>query len=509
MGSFPLLPYAAAVSLAFLVLRIIYRLFFHPLAKFPGPKLAAVTTLYNAYYDILDSGLVKCLPELHEKYGPIVRIQPDEIHVADLEGYNQIFKVGTPFDRVWHDNPFLTGSLQSLTTLTETRKRKEFLAPFFSKAAILRVEPYLHRQKLTQFLSTLLPAAQANQGRGSVLDFFLAFRCLTADTIMDYCFQQDLGALSEPGFRSERVEQFVKGFDMALISTYFPTVFGLLNRLIFSLPEWVRERYFAPVYGFQCMQKLAQERVEYLMANPDSTNSKIPTMFDLMLAPDKEKGQTTPSKRDMIADGCLMIAAGTDTTANILGLVLWHITQNPEVEQKLVEELKEGIRDREEVVSSATLEGDKFKYLQACVKEALRLGLGVPGRLIRRVPKEGVTISGRYVPGGIRITSSIYMQNTDANTFPDPFKYDPERWMCDPDTYKQRERQMLSFSRGSRSCIGINLAYAELHLTTAHLFRRFEISTTGYTSEWDMDWNDRFVPVPNGRIKGLIRVREE
>ena len=56
---------------------------------------------------------------------------------------------------------------------------------------------------------------------------------------------------------------------------------------------------------------------------------------------------------------------------------------------------------------------------------------------------------------------------------------------------------------------GGSLAYATLHLTVAHLFRRFEIETTGYTTDYDMDWNDRFVPVPNGRIKGLVKIRKD
>ena len=51
------------------VLRLVYRLYFHPLAKFPGPKLAAATSLHNAYYDIMQPGLVKMLPELHRNYG--------------------------------------------------------------------------------------------------------------------------------------------------------------------------------------------------------------------------------------------------------------------------------------------------------------------------------------------------------------------------------------------------------------------------------------------------------
>jgi cytochrome P450 len=57
--------------------------------------------------------------------------------------------------------------------------------------------------------------------------------------------------------------------------------------------------------------------------------------------------------------------------------------------------------------------------------------------------------------GQTQVSSCIYVQNMDPDTFPNPTKYDPDRWMCDPETYKLRDRQMVSFSRGSRGCIGI------------------------------------------------------
>jgi hypothetical protein len=54
-----------------------------------------------------------------------------------------------------------------------------------------------------------------------------------------------------------------------------------------------------------------------------------------------------------------------------------------------------------------------------------------------------------------------------------------------------------------------SLASATLHLTVAHLFRRFEITTTGYTTEHDMEFKDRFVPVTLGRIRGNVRMRKD
>ena len=83
------LVYLTVLVLTYVVLKVVYRLTLHPLAKFPGPRLAAVTSLYNAYYDVLQPGLIKNLPALHKKYGNIIRTQPNQLHIADLEGYNQ------------------------------------------------------------------------------------------------------------------------------------------------------------------------------------------------------------------------------------------------------------------------------------------------------------------------------------------------------------------------------------------------------------------------------------
>lgn len=81
------------VCLAYWVVRAIYRITFHPLAGFPGPKFAAVSHLYACWYDLrYATSLVKNLPELHDKYGPIVRILPNQLHCRDMDSYNQYVK---------------------------------------------------------------------------------------------------------------------------------------------------------------------------------------------------------------------------------------------------------------------------------------------------------------------------------------------------------------------------------------------------------------------------------
>lgn len=224
---------------------------------------------------------------------------------------------------------------------------------------------------------------------------------------MDYCFQQDLSALSEPEFKSSTVEAFIQGFDLALVATYFPNFFNMVNSVIFALPENVRKTYFAPVHGFQTMQRLSRERLEYLIDHPEKRDAKVPSMFDAMLNPDTSKGQVTPPMGDMVADGCLMIAAGTDTTANALGTILFHVTQNPDVEERLLAELKAAIPDKNTVLDSATLEGDGFEYMRAVVREGLRLAVGVPGRIPRKAPAEGVQFGSTFIPGGVSLVKNV------------------------------------------------------------------------------------------------------
>ncbi|KAM0798613.1 hypothetical protein BDR22DRAFT_891019 [Usnea florida] len=73
-----------------LVAKYVYRVTFHPLAKFPGPRLAALTSLYGASYDLHpDHSYCKHLPALHDKYGPIIRAWPNQLHIRDMEAYNQ------------------------------------------------------------------------------------------------------------------------------------------------------------------------------------------------------------------------------------------------------------------------------------------------------------------------------------------------------------------------------------------------------------------------------------
>ena len=143
------------------------------------------------------------------------------------------------------------------------------------------------------------------------------------------------------------------------------------------------------------------------------------------------------------------------------------------------------------------------------VKESLRLFYGVPGKNPRVTPPGGTTLCGKSIPGGIVLSMSAYTYHHDPayfSTHPhDEFR--PERWLKKEDA-EWSEKFWFPFGRGSRNCLGQNLAAATLYISFAYLFRHFELEIFETTKE-DMDWHDGLLPTTFGYLKEKAkRIRE-
>ncbi|EDO00491.1 hypothetical protein SS1G_14361 [Sclerotinia sclerotiorum 1980 UF-70] len=145
--------------LVYCILGVVYRLYFHPLSKFPGPKLPAATQWSEFYYECLQSGqyFIK-IAQWHEHYGPIIRIGPSELHIDDPDYYNTLFSYGG----VRNKDPFYTAQFNTPDTGFGSvdhyvhRMRRSALNPFFSKASIDRLSPMLIAMKIRTQIKEIL-----------------------------------------------------------------------------------------------------------------------------------------------------------------------------------------------------------------------------------------------------------------------------------------------------------------------------------------------------------------
>jgi hypothetical protein len=170
---------------------IFYRLILSPLAGFPGPRLAAATRLYETYFQIIKGGTFTWhINDLHDQYGPIVRITPWEIHIKDPDYYNTVY---TGPGRHRNKDPLFScigypQSIFSINSHESHRPWRKLLTHFLKKGAILELEPTI--QQNTQLLCKHFSAAvKTNQS----LELHTAFHCYSSDTLSQHAFGHALG----------------------------------------------------------------------------------------------------------------------------------------------------------------------------------------------------------------------------------------------------------------------------------------------------------------------------
>lgn len=182
-----------------------------------------------------------------------------------------------------------------------------------------------------------------------------------------------------------------------------------------------------------------------------------------------------------------MAFAGSETTAISLSAVFYCLLKTPHALARLRKEIDDAARagkfsDYETGLVTWHESQTVLPYLDMCVKEAFRLH-PAPGLPMERVvPKGGIEIAGRKIPGGTIVGCSAWVLHRDKNIFGDDVDvYRPERWEVrgpeDEARVKTMNGTMLQFGMGSRTCIGKNISLLEIYKLVPTMLRRFEVWT--------------------------------
>lgn len=202
----------------------------------------------------------------------------------------------------------------------------------------------------------------------------------------------------------------------------------------------------------------------------------------------------------LVDEGQTMIAAGQETSSFFLQQASYFILANPDVQAKLRAELGQAIPNPNSIPPLATLE--ELPYLHAVVQEVHRFSHGVVGRLERVSPDKTIQYKDWVIPKGTPVAMSSLLQHRDSSKFPNPMKFDPDRWLQQSNNARL-ERYLVPFSKGTRQCMGINLATAEIYLTLAIVFRRFKMELYETTDRDAEIVHDFFIPHGHKDSKGV------
>ena len=153
----------------------------------------------------------------------------------------------------------------------------------------------------------------------------------------------------------------------------------------------------------------------------------------------------------------MLVAAGGDTTGATISVLLYHLIANPTKLARLRTELRPLFSDPSNKPTWHQLED--VPYMTAAVKEALRMNQGVVSRIPRCAPDRDIRYKDIIIPRGTPVGMSTPDIHDNADIFADPKTFMPERWLAkvgdDTETVGRLDKWLVSFSKGSRQCLGM------------------------------------------------------
>lgn len=366
----------ALATICYILALAIHRLHIHPLAHFPGPKLAAATKWYEFWYDIIvppGGQYSAIINRLHDKYGDVVRINPDELHIRDPDMYEHVYASSVKRDK-WYNAARMTGKEHgSFTTIPHElhRRRKVANAPMMMRRRV-------HANQSILFAETdaLVANVQRAAASGEVLDLGVLFIGYALDVVGAYFFDKAIGAQKDAELARNWRQVTKSTARMTPIMKQLPSFAKLVARVPSSVVKSLlpnasvladlQDQMLTWATEFHSNREGANVLEEEVDPNPRTLfqtieNSKLP---------ESEKG--TPR---LVDEGIDVIVAGSESTAQVLTRGVVELMLNPDTL----------VRARQELVCASSLKGEcqlsladleKLPYLVSCPNLASQL---IPG----------------------------------------------------------------------------------------------------------------------------------
>ncbi|KAL9110281.1 MAG: hypothetical protein Q9227_005188 [Pyrenula ochraceoflavens] len=520
MGITILLGICTASAVLYNLTIAIYNIYFHPLSKFPGPKLWAASYWprdLHPCFGTLDSNILK----FFKKHGPVIRISPTELTFIDEAAWRDIYGHGHAqmekdprFFRTTSD-VLPANDLIRANDADHTRARRQ-VAHAFSEKALREQEPIIKG-----FVDLLIQRLRELNARNEIPDMVRWYNFTTFDVIGDLALNHPFSCLQSSSYHLTvtRVFESIRSGQWTRLLVVYPHLSRLIKLFIPSKIIANRKNHF------DFTRSVAEARIEKGMGS-----NKVDFLSYVL----KNQGRDGAlSHEEMIANVNLFLSAGSETTATLLSGVTYHLVRNPHCLARATTEIRTAFPREEDITfASATA---KLPYTLACLNEAFRMYPPVPTSLPRLTPRTGglsSKIAGHDVPPGTSVSVHQLACYTSPYNFTSPTTYDPTRWLepvTSPNSPSEKTSsnntdRLLStrtlllnsrgdkisslqpFSTGPRNCIGRNLAYNEMRLILARVLWNFDL--LGVDEERSGEW-DRQKTFLLWEKKGLfVRMRD-
>ncbi|RWA06309.1 hypothetical protein EKO27_g8804 [Xylaria grammica] len=500
------LPIRQVLTLAIIVYisQLVHNLKFHPLSKYPGPTIAAVSNIWWAFHSI--SGLYPWVIEktlrqygnsyldvvlsvvrhgANRKSGDIIRIAPNELVFltpqaakGQLQSNITIFRCLRDHFEENHLESFVHVGYDALDTgdngisgepnPVRHREVAKRLAPAFSNKNLIAKETTIQRH-MNQFIEKMIHL----QGKDVELRRWSDW--LALDLSADMTYGHDWGQV-----RDMKDSPFLSS---TLKLNFFLTLSQITRKFNFAARVVLTPLMYLsiPLSIWLTIPSLINKNSEDLRQRIDRRgNTEHLDYVEQLLPFDKP----IPEKRELFhiqnVAGQLLLASW-QPLANQFYTIILFLLREPDVYAALVSEVRAAF-SQDSDITLGSLSAGNLRYLQACVSEGLRIDAETVDGLPRISP--GATVDGHYIPQGVICQISYFSATRSPRFFREPLRFRPERWLSPDDPrfdplFKDDDlKASKPFSQGLRGCPGGSIATAIVRIFIAQVVWRFDLETT-------------------------------
>ncbi|ROW01244.1 hypothetical protein VMCG_05973 [Cytospora schulzeri] len=480
----PFVSYEMHVGSVFIVLPVLLAgwyiissfLTWQRLRHIPGPFLASLTYLWNgriSYIGKVD-GVYRTF---EDKYGKLVRVGPEELITSDPELIRKMGASKSDYSRgLWYDGGRFNPYHPAMISILDTQKHDDLkakVAPGYSGRDFPGCENAVDEQ-LGKMIGLIRHKYVSAPDKGVFRDFSLVKPLMYFPLDVIFRLSTSTHTGGDPSCSEQDNDQY--GF-YSNVGEYLPTL-----ALTTSVP-WARSIFFSPTFlrwfgpketdsrGMGALMKPINTIVRQRFADRDAG---IESDQNDALASFMKHGLTQPQCE---VEAMFMFIAGSDTTSAAMRITMLHILSTPRVYQRLKSEVATALCSG--TISSPIKQSDarNLPYLQAVIYEGLRIRPVATSTVSKKVPPQGDTIHGHFIPGGTNISTNFSALLRSKELFgPDADTFRPERFLGleEAKLAEMRRNVELTFGYGRWMCAGKAIAFMELNKVYFELFRYFD-----------------------------------
>ncbi|QDS74791.1 hypothetical protein FKW77_002041 [Venturia effusa] len=476
------------VGVALLVLiSIINRIrAYRRLSHIPGPTLAK----WSRYWMVKSNGSGRMHEVFYEtttRYGGLCRIGPNHLLTSDADLLRRMQAPRSRYRRApWYGTFRFKPRADNIISYVDEGKhdelRKKMSAGYAGKE-VPGLEERIDRQ-LQIWVDKIRTTYISTDAEFKPMDLARKAQFWTLDVISDLAFNTAFGDIPEDKDKFDYIKTTEDGISVITMLSIFPHIHRWIeqSRLLDLVAPSAKDKT-----GFGRISGIAQERVRERFLDGKLQDKKD------MLGSFLRHGL---SQAEAESETVLQIMAGSDTSATIIRAGFLNMLTSPTILARVRAEIDEGIANGHISSPIKDVEARKLTYLQAVIKETLRLWPPVQGLLLKVVPPEGDTFKGTFIPGGTFIGQSTWALGRDVDIYGhDAVLFRPSRWL--ESTLEQlaiMDRQAdLGFGYGRFSCLGRPVAQMELNKVFVEILRNFELEIVYPDKPWDCEGRGVFL----------------